>query len=143
MGVLAWLAVVYALRHPIRLEINAIVAGPPPGSRERLTPGVAAPRGGTHSRAMQPPPSGLDDPEQAAFAWARFRTIMAWMTLAAAIAVAGAMIALAEIYGPLNGVTMLGVIGGIGGTVMLTGALMGLVFLSSGTGHDEDVDRRP
>ena len=27
MGVLAWLAVVYVLRHPIRLEINAIVAG--------------------------------------------------------------------------------------------------------------------
>ncbi|WP_312491049.1 hypothetical protein [Sphingomonas sp.] len=92
---------------------------------------------------MQPPPSGLDDPEQAAFAWARFRLIMAWMTVAAAIAVAGAMMALAHVYGPLNWVTMLGVIGGIGGTVMLTGALMGLVFLSSGTGHDEDVDRRP
>ncbi|MEG3092354.1 hypothetical protein [Sphingomonas sp. PB1R3] len=92
---------------------------------------------------MSPPPPGLDDPEQAAFAWARFRVMMAWMTLAAAIAVAVAMIALARIYGPLNAVTMLGVIGGIGGMVMLTGALMGLVFLSSGTGHDEDVDRRP
>ncbi len=92
---------------------------------------------------MSPPPPGLDDPEQAAFAWARFRVMMAWMTVAAAIAVAVAMIALARIYGPLNAVTMLGVIGGIGGMVMLTGALMGLVFLSSGTGHDEDVDRRP
>ncbi|MDY0960144.1 hypothetical protein SOM26_15720 [Sphingomonas sp. CFBP8993] len=92
---------------------------------------------------MSLPPPGLDDPKQAAFAWARFRMMMAWMTVAAAIAVAVAMIALARIYGPLNAVTMLGVIGGIGGMVMLTGALMGLVFLSSGTGHDEDVDRRP
>jgi hypothetical protein len=92
---------------------------------------------------MSPPPPGLDDPEQAAFAWARFRAMMAWMTVAAAIAVAAAMIVLARVYGPLNMVTMLGVIGGIGGMVMLTGALMGLVFLSSGTGHDEDVDRRP
>ncbi|WP_294240128.1 hypothetical protein [uncultured Sphingomonas sp.] len=92
---------------------------------------------------MRPPPPGLDDPEQAAFAWARFRMMMAWMTVAAAVAVAFAMVALAQVYGPLNWVTMLGVIGGIGGMVMLTGALMGLVFLSSGTGHDEDVDRRP
>ena len=93
--------------------------------------------------AMSPPPPGLDDPEQAAFAWARFRTLMAWMTVAAAVAVGCSMIALAEVYGPLNWATMLGVIGGIGGMVMLTGELMGLVFLSSGTGHDEDVDRRP
>lgn len=91
---------------------------------------------------MTPPPPGLDDPDQAAFAWVRFRTMMAWMTVAAAVAVAFAMVALAQVYGPLNAVTMLGVIGGIGGMVMLTGALMGLVFLSSGTGHDEDVDRR-
>lgn len=91
---------------------------------------------------MTPPPSGLDDPEQAAFAWARFRRIMAWMTLAAAVAVGFSLAVLAQVYGTLNWVTILGVIGGIGGMVMLTGALMGLVFLSSGTGHDEDVDRR-
>jgi hypothetical protein len=30
-------------------------------------------------------------------------------------------------------------VGGFGGTIMLTAALMGLVFLSSGTGHDEQV----
>ncbi len=40
--------------------------------------------------------------------------MMAWMTVAAAVAVAFAMVALAQVYGPLNGVTMLGVIGGIG-----------------------------
>lgn len=86
-------------------------------------------------------PSGLGDPDQAAFAWARFREIMAWMTLASAIAVAVAIAALAHSFGPLHLVTMLGVIAGVGGSVMLAGALMGLAFLSSGTGHDEDVDR--
>lgn len=31
---------------------------------------------------------------------------------------------------------------GLGFTIMLVGALMGLMFLSSGTGHDETVDNR-
>lgn len=30
---------------------------------------------------------------------------------------------------------------GIGATMMLGGALMGLAFLSSGTGHDDAIDR--
>lgn len=92
----------------------------------------------------QPPsnePKGLDDPAYARFAWARFRTLMAWMTLAAAVCVAAVIVGLAAVQGPLHLVTMLGVIGGVGGSVMLAAALMGLVFLSSGTGHDEDVTR--
>jgi len=36
---------------------------------------------------------------------------------------------------------MAAVLGGVGGSVVLAGALMGLAFLSSGTGHDEDVER--
>jgi hypothetical protein len=92
-------------------------------------------------QSMSDQPHGLDDPEYAAFAWDRFRAIMAWMTLAAAIAVAGVIVVLARVYGPLHLVTMLGVIGGVGGSVMLSGLLMGLLFLSSGSGHDEDVDR--
>lgn len=84
---------------------------------------------------------GLDDPEQAAHAWARFRTILAWMTLVAAIASAGTIVALAWVQGPLHLVTMFAVLGGVGGSIMMAGALMGLVFLSSGTGHDESVER--
>ncbi len=44
-------------------------------------------------------------------------------------------------HGPLRLVTMEAVIGGVGGSIVMAGALMGLVFLSSGTGHDEDVER--
>ncbi len=86
-------------------------------------------------------PAGLDDPDYAAFAWARFREIMAWMMLAAAICVASVIAAMAHLQGPLRLVTMLAVIGGVGGSVMMAGLLMGLVFLSSGSGHDEDVTR--
>ena len=90
---------------------------------------------------MSERPNGLGDPDYAAFAWGRFREIMAWMTLVAAVCVAGVIVALAHTYGPLRLVTMLAVIGGVGGSIILAGLLMGLVFLSSGTGHDEDVER--
>lgn len=92
-------------------------------------------------QSMSEQPHGLDDPDYAAFAWGRFRAIMAWMVLVAAICVAAAIVALGQAYGELRLVTMLAVIGGIGGSVILAGLLMGLVFLSSGSGHDEDVER--
>lgn len=90
---------------------------------------------------MREPGPGLDDPAHAAYAWGRFRAIMAWMVLVAAICSAAAIVALAWVQGPLPLVTMLAVLGGVGGSVVMAGALMGLVFLSSGTGHDENVDR--
>ena len=85
---------------------------------------------------------GLDDPEYAAFAWQRYRRIMMWMGLASLIAGIVAAVALNYFYGPLNLIAILAAIGGIGGSVLMASALMGLVFLSSGTGHDESVDHR-
>jgi hypothetical protein len=90
---------------------------------------------------MSAHPTGLDDPEYAAFAWARYRRLLAWMTLVSAICAVIAIIGLQYFYGPLSWVAILATIGGIGGSVLLASALMGLVFLSSGTGHDEAVDR--
>lgn len=86
-------------------------------------------------------PKGLGDPDYARFAWSRFRYLMAWMICAAAICSAAVIVALAAIQGPLRIVTMLAVLGGVGGSIAMAGALMGLVFMSSGTGHDEDVER--
>ena len=92
-------------------------------------------------RPPHPRPSGLDDPDYARFAWGRFRGLVAWM-IAAAMACSAAVIAvMAHVQGPLRLVTMFAVIGGVGGSIVMAGLLMGLVFLSSGTGHDEDVDR--
>ncbi len=83
--------------------------------------------------------SGLDDPKSATFAWARFRRILAWMGVVAIVFIGCAIWALEIAYGPLSIVAILAVIGGAGGSIMLSAVLMGLAFLSSGTGHDEAV----
>jgi hypothetical protein len=90
---------------------------------------------------MEDQPRGLDDPDYAAFAWARYRRMLGWMAMAAIVTVGIAIYILDQIYGPLSWVAILAAIGGFGGTIMMAAALMGLAFLSSGTGHDEDVER--
>jgi len=90
---------------------------------------------------MSDKPSGLDDPDYAAFAWARYRRLLGWMGLATALIVAIAVWLLDIWYGPLSWNAILAAVGGFGATIMMAAALMGLVFLSSGSGHDEDVDR--
>ena len=90
---------------------------------------------------MSDTPHGLDDPDYAAFAWARYRRILAWMGVATVIVVAAAVAALEIWFGPLSWVAILAAVAGFGGTMMMAAALMGLMFLSSGSGHDEDIDR--
>ncbi|MES2452385.1 MAG: hypothetical protein V4610_17685 [Pseudomonadota bacterium] len=91
---------------------------------------------------MSEHPSGLDNPEQAAFAWRRYRRLLGWMTLFSLFCGLAAVFGLQHFYGPLSWIAILAAIGGIGGSVLMASALMGLVFLSSGTGHDEAVDVR-
>lgn len=85
--------------------------------------------------------SPLDDPEKAAFAWARYRRIMRFMFL---LTVGVVTIALAVLYkfgsSAVSVHYYIAAALGIGFTMLLTSALMGLVFLSSGTGHDEAVE---
>ena len=88
---------------------------------------------------MTIPVSPLDDPVQAAFAWARYRRIMramAWVTLAV-VAVSLAVVYRANGLVSIN--LYIATALGVGGTMLLASALMGLVFLSSGTGHDAAV----
>ncbi len=84
-------------------------------------------------------PRALDDPEQARHAWRRFRRLMRWMWLAAGVCAGGALWWLWASYGPLGWWTIGMTVLGVGGSVAMAGALMGLVFLSSGTGHDSEV----
>jgi hypothetical protein len=86
-------------------------------------------------------PPGLSDPDQAAFAWARFRRLLGWVGVVAAACSVAAVWALSQWQGPLHWVAVLATIGGVSGSIVLAGALMGLVFLSAGTGHDEQIDR--
>jgi hypothetical protein len=87
----------------------------------------------------QPPRTGLDDPAYAAFAWARFRRVLAWMALASAVCAGLAWWWIDTVYGPLGWVATLALLGGVFATILMAGALMGLAFLSSGSGHDEQV----
>lgn len=85
--------------------------------------------------------SPLDDPKTAAHAWARYRRLMRWMF---ALTLAVVILALAAIYSQTGMVSIhlfIATALGIGFTMLLMSALMGLVFLSSGTGHDESVAR--
>lgn len=84
--------------------------------------------------------SPLDDPKNAAYAWARYRRVMRFMFL---LTVAVVAIAMALIYKETDVVSphfFIATALGIGLSMLLISALMGLVFLSSGTGHDEAVD---
>ena len=84
--------------------------------------------------------SPLDDPSNAAFAWARYRRIMRFMLLLTVGLVAIALALLYKFGGDVSVHFYIAVALGVGFVMLLTSALMGLVFLSSGTGHDEAVD---
>ena len=84
-------------------------------------------------------PSPLDDPRNAAHAWARYRWLLRWMGLLTLVLVA-AVLGVLYLLGALVSIDVaIASALGIGLTVMLMAALMGLVFLSSGTGHDESI----
>lgn len=83
--------------------------------------------------------SPLDDPENALHAWARYKRIMRFMLL---VTIGVVALAVAILWSSEESVSIhfyIAVALGVGFTMLLTSALMGLVFLSSGTGHDEAV----
>ena len=86
--------------------------------------------------------SPLDDPENAAHAWARYRKIM---RILMTVTVGTVLFALGLVYA-YNGMVSIhlyiAVALGVSFTMLLGGGLMGLAFLSAGTGHDESVDNR-
>jgi hypothetical protein len=86
-------------------------------------------------------PSPLDDPASARNAWARYRRLMRWMALSALIAtIIGLSWMRWSVGESLTIHMMIATAAGIGGSVLLGAALMGLVFLSSGSGHDESIE---
>lgn len=86
--------------------------------------------------------SPLEDPENAAHAWARYRMIM---KILMAVTVATVLIAVVLLYafnGAISVHFYIAAALGISFTMLLGGGLMGLAFLSNGTGHDASVDNR-
>ena len=82
----------------------------------------------------------LDDPAYARFAWRRYRRLMLWMTFASAAAVIAGLGWLRLAWGPMPLLGTIFAAGGIFFSVLLAAALMGLVFLSSGSGHDARIE---
>ncbi len=86
---------------------------------------------------MNQPPSPLDDPDYSAFAWTRYKRLMWWMVLASVGATAFCLWLLHWLMGEVPLVMGALAAGGVFFSVLLAAALMGLVFLSSGSGHDD------
>lgn len=85
------------------------------------------------------PPSPLEDPDKAAHAWARYRRLMRFMVGVTVFVVTAALVLLYLQNGMVSIHFYIATGLGIGFAMLLMSALMGLVFLSNGTGHDESV----
>lgn len=98
-----------------------------------------APKAARGHQSEMVPRSPLDDPRVAQFAWARYRRLMRLMLLVTVTTVIGAVVALYRSNGFVSVHMYIAAALGIGAAMLLTSALMGLVFLSHGTGHDEAI----
>lgn len=81
------------------------------------------------------------DYERAASAWARYKRTMRWMALVAVVCILLSLIYLKSSGEPVPIHMMIATIAGVGLTVLVGTGLMGLVFLSSRTGHDDEANR--
>ncbi len=83
------------------------------------------------------PPSA----ERAALAWARYKQLMSWMAIAAVVAVLLALIYLKSSGGPVPIHMIIATVAGVGLSVLLGTGLMGLVYFSNHSGHDDAAGR--
>jgi hypothetical protein len=90
-----------------------------------------------------PLPKRPPDYERAAEAWARYKQMMKWMALAAVVTVLLSLIYLKSSGEPVPIHMLIATIAGVGLTVLVGTALMGLIFLSNRSGHDDEAGRPP
>ncbi|MEO0440475.1 MAG: hypothetical protein AAF067_06315, partial [Pseudomonadota bacterium] len=72
--------------------------------------------------------------------WSRYWKLMRWMSLLTLLCVFVALGILYYLHGLVSIHMYIAAAGGVAFALLLTSALMGLVFLSSGTGHDDCID---
>ena len=87
------------------------------------------------------PPRRGPDYERAAAAWARYWKIMRWMALAAVVTVLLSLIYLKSFGDPVPIHMLIATIAGVGLTVLVGTGLMGLLFVSNRSGHDDEASR--
>jgi hypothetical protein len=88
-----------------------------------------------------PPRRRPPDYERAAEAWARYTRTMRWMALLAIVCVLLSLIYLKSFGDPVPVHMAIATIAGVGLIVLVGTGLMGLIFLSNRTGHDEEASR--
>ena len=74
-------------------------------------------------------------------AWRRYKQLMSWMAILAVVAVLLALLWLKRGGDEVPASVIVATIAGVGLTALLGTGLMGLVFMSSMSGHDEEADR--
>jgi len=82
------------------------------------------------------------DYQAKATAWGRYKAMMKWMALASAIAALLALVYLWVTDRPMPIHVIIATMAGVGLSVLLGTALMGLVFLSNRSGMDEGAQGR-
>lgn len=92
------------------------------------------------TESVLPQPSRLDDPLYASVAWARYWRLMRGMAKFTFVCIAVSLTILFYLHGFVSIHMYIATAGGVALTLMLMAALMGLVFLSSESGHDESID---
>jgi hypothetical protein len=88
------------------------------------------------------PRKGKPDYERAAAAWTRYWKIMRWMALAAIVTVLLSLIYLKSFGERVPIQMVIATVAGVGLTILVGTGLMGLVFLSDSSGHDDDASGR-
>ncbi|MXP10827.1 hypothetical protein [Pseudoblastomonas halimionae] len=84
-------------------------------------------------------PSPLDETQNSAYAWARYRLMMKRLGMLTVAIVVVALFALWKTGEAASIHFYIATAIAISGVMLVTGALMGLIFLSNGTGHDESI----
>ncbi len=74
--------------------------------------------------------------------WRRYRRLLALMVAVAVVAIAVALVVLHGEGVVLRPQFVIALSLGIGASLLLAGVLMGLVFVSAASGHDDAIERR-
>lgn len=87
------------------------------------------------------PPKNGRDYGRAAAAWKRYWAIMRWMTLLSVVTVLLSLVYLKRSGEPVPISMVIATIAGVGLTMLVGTGLMGLLFVSSRSGHDDEANR--
>jgi hypothetical protein len=87
------------------------------------------------------PRKGKPDYGRAAAAWKRYWAIMRWMALLSVVTVLLSLIYLKSSGRPVPIHMMIATAAGVGLTILVGTGLMGLLFVSNRSGHDDEADR--